>query len=167
MPGRKSKYNSKMKSRIVELIKRDSFTVAEICRQLKIDQTTYNAWLKEFPDLAEAVSNAKEELMQSLAIEAKNSLRKKIQGYTFDETQMTTVPGADGRPSIKEQKVKHIYFQPDTAAIIFALTNADPEHWKNRQNIHITDKHVNSLLVHFTIAELKTKAKQLQNKIHV
>jgi transposase-like protein len=167
MPGRKSKYNSKMKSRIVELIKRDSFTVAEICRQLKIDQTTYNSWLKEFPDLAEAVSNAKEELMQSLAIEAKNSLRKKIQGYTSDETQITTVPGVDGRPSIKEQKVKHIYFQPDTAAIIFALTNADPEHWKNRQNSEITGKDGKSLFGDLNIEDLKKKAKELQNKIDV
>ena len=36
---------------------------------------------------------------------------------------------------IKEKKTIKKHIQPDTTAIIFALTNLDPEHWKNRQNI--------------------------------
>jgi len=43
-------------------------------------------------------------------------------------------------PRIKEQKTVDKHFQPDTAAIIFTLTNAEPERWRNRQNAEVTGK---------------------------
>ena len=40
---------------------------------------------------------------------------------------------------VKETVVKK-YYPPDTAALIFALTNVAPEQWKNRQNIEATGR---------------------------
>ncbi|MDR2764429.1 MAG: hypothetical protein LBB90_05300, partial [Tannerella sp.] len=48
----------------------------------------------------------------------------------------------DGKPvfRVKEHVVTDKHFQPDTAAIIFALTNREPEKWKNRVNSELTGK---------------------------
>ena len=82
--------------------------------------------------------------MQQFVLEAKKSLMKKIQGYDVIETKIVKIPGGekdeDGNPKpvIKEQVTIKKHIQPDTAAIIFTLTNGDPEHWRNRQTTEVT-----------------------------
>lgn len=169
--GRKSKYSESLKNRIVELIKQDTFTNEEIYRQCGITSTTFYKWKRTIPSFRQEIQQAHEELMQSLSVQARHSLRKKVNGYEIDEKQIVTVPGEDGRPKIKEQRIKHIHIPPDTAAIIFALTNADPEHWKNRQNSEITGRNGKgifsdmSLFSDLNIEDLKKKAEELRKKI--
>ena len=76
-----AKYNKKMVAKIVGLIKSDTYTIAEICRQVGISTKTFHEWVNEHEDFALAVEEARDELMQTMVIEAKKSLRKKIQGY--------------------------------------------------------------------------------------
>lgn len=141
-----AKYSKKMVAKIVGLLKSDTYTIAEICRQVGISTQTYHEWVNTREDFALAVEEAREELMQSMVIEAKKSLRKKIQGYDVTETKVVTVPSnqktQDGKekPRIKEQTTTKKHIQPDTAAIIFTLTNGDPEHWRNRQSTEVTGK---------------------------
>ena len=41
------------------------------------------------------------------------------------------------KPKIKEKTIVKKHIQPDTAAIIFTLTNGNPERWKNRQDTNL------------------------------
>lgn len=134
-----AKYSKKIVDRICKLISSDSYTIVEICNQVGINQDTYHTWKKEKPEFSEAIEKAQDARRAYFALEAKNSLLKKVQGYSVDETKTVWVDsgkkGEDGKstPKIKEQVKTTKHIQPDTAAIIFTLINCDGENWKNKQ----------------------------------
>lgn len=139
-----AKFGKKIMERIVGLIKSDTFSIAEICQQVGITSRTFHRWTQDYPAFAEAIEQARDERLQQFVLEAKKSLMKKIQGYDVIETKIVKIPGGekdeDGNPKpvIKEQVTIKKHIQPDTAAIIFTLTNGDPEHWRNRQTTEVT-----------------------------
>lgn len=157
--------------KIVEMMRSDTYTVAEICRAVDIATSTYYDWRSEDEDFVKAINDAKEERMQYLVAEAKKSLLKKIQGYTVDETKVVTVPSKEldengrPRPKIKEQTTVKKHIAPDTAAIIFTLTNGEPETWRNRQYSEITGKGGKDLIKQLPDDELDKKIADLESKI--
>lgn len=166
-----AKYNKKMVAKIVGLIKSDTYTIAEICRQVGISTKTFHEWVNEREDFALAVEEARAELMQSLVIDAKKSLRKKVSGYDVTETKVVTIPGkkkdkeGNPLPIIKEQTTTKKHIQPDTAAIIFTLTNGDPDHWRNRQSTEVTGKDGQDLFAKKTDEELAAMIEDLHRKL--
>ena len=166
-----AKFSKKTVERIVGLIKSDTYTIAEICRQVGITPKTYHQWVNDYPDFADAIEQAKDERMQAMVIEAKKSLMKKIQGYDVTETKVVTVPGTkkdekgNPKPIIKEQTTTKKHIQADTAAIIFTLTNGDPEHWRNRQTTEVTGKDGKDLFASKTDEELAAEIEVLQRKL--
>lgn len=144
MKGRKSKYNEKMVDKICQLIESDSYTILEICKIVGISKDTYYTWQATMTDFSDRIKKAHETRMQTFVAEAKKSLLKKIQGYTIQEKHTTMVDSKEkdesgkSKPKIKEQKIIDKYFQPDTAAIIFTLTNGDPDNWRNRHSSDIS-----------------------------
>ena len=166
-----AKFSKKTVERIVGLIKSDTYTIAEICRQVGITPKTYHQWVNDYPDFADAIEQAKDERMQAMVIEAKKSLMKKIQGYDVTETKVVTVPGTkrdekgNPKPIIKEQTTTKKHIQADTAAIIFTLTNGDPEHWRNRQTTEVTGKDGKDLFATKTDEELAKDIEELTRKL--
>ena len=166
-----AKFSKKTVDKIVGLVKSDTFTIAEICRQVGITPKTYHLWMNDYPDFADAIEQAKEERMQSMVIEAKKSLMKKIQGYDVTETKVVTIPGkqkdekGNPKPIIKEQTTTKKHIQPDMAAIIFTLTNGDPEHWRNRQSTEVTGKDGKDLFANKTDEELDNEIEELKRKL--
>ena len=141
-----AKYDKKIVERICHLITTDSYTIAEICRQVGISKETFYAWKENKPDFLDSIKKAESAFEELVAAEAKKSLMKKIRGYTEQEKKTVTVDTGkcdeNNEPifKVKEHTVTDKHFQPDTAAIIFALTNRDPERWKNRVNSEVTGK---------------------------
>jgi hypothetical protein len=166
-----AKYGKSITKKIVELIKSDTFTIAEICDAVGITPSTFHEWQKEHEDFALAVQEAKEARMQFFVAEAKKSLLKKIQGYTVQEKHTTMVDSKEKdatgkpKPKIKEQKIVDKHFQPDTAAIVFTLTNGDPETWKNKQSTEVTGKDGKELFGQMTDAELDARIAELERKL--
>ena len=166
-----AKFSKKTVEKIVGLIKSDTYTIAEICRQVGITPKTYHQWVNDYPDFADAIEQAKDERMQAMVIEAKKSLMKKIQGYDVTETKVVTVPGTkkdekgNPKPIIKEQTTTKKHIQADTAAIIFTLTNGDPEHWRNRQTTEVTGKDGKDLFATKTDEELAKDIEELTRKL--
>lgn len=166
-----AKYSKKIVKRIVELIKSDTYTIAEICQMVGISPRTFYDWQSEDEEFAQEIQDAKEARMQFFVAEAKKSLLKKIQGYTVQEKHTTMVDSkekdANGKPKpkIKEQKIVDKHFQPDTAAIIFTLTNGDPVSWKNRQNTEVTGKDGKDIFGQLTDSELDAKIEELERKL--
>ena len=166
-----AKFSKKTVDKIVGLVKSDTYTIAEICRQVGITPKTYHQWVNDYPDFADAIEQAKEERMQFFVQEAKKSLLKKIQGYEVTETKVVTIPGkkkderGNPKPEIKEQTTTKKHIQPDTAAIIFMLTNGDPEHWRNRQSTEVTGKDGQDLFAKKTDEELDNEIEELKRKL--
>lgn len=166
-----AKFSKKTVEKIVGLVKSDTYTIAEICRQVGITPKTYHAWINDYPDFADALERARDERLQMMVIEAKKSLMKKIQGYEVTETKVITVPGnkkdekGNPKPIIKEQTTTKKHIQPDTVAIIFTLTNGDPEHWRNRQSTEVTGKDGKDLFANKTDEELDKEIEELKRKL--
>lgn len=135
-----ARYSKEIVQRIAELISSDSYTIAEICKEVDISKDTYYRWLKEKSDFSDAIKKAQDTFDQKCIIEAKKSLMKLVLGYSVDETKTVYIDGKEGRPKIKEQIITKKHYQPNLGAAIFVLTNKDPENWKNRQNSEITGK---------------------------
>lgn len=165
------KYNSRVANKIIDLIRADTYTVLEICQMVKISKTTLYRWQGEYADFAQAIEDAKEERMQIMVREAKKSLMKKLKGYEVIETRTITVPskeiGKDGNPmpKIKEQITTKKHIAADTAAIIFTLTNGDPENWSNRQRTEVTGKNGTDLFALMSDEDLNNMIIELQRKL--
>lgn len=167
------KYNKRVVKRICDLLSKDSYTVSEICSLSGISETTYYEWQATKAEFSEAVSHARFQFDELLVKEAKNSLRKKVLGYEVEETKVVyvnhTIKGEDGKekqvPRIKEQTTVKKHFQPDTAAIVFALTNKAPEEWKNRQNNEVTGKDGKDLFAGKSDEELNARIEELEKKL--
>lgn len=152
-----AKYSNKIVNQIVELISSDSYTIAEVCKNVGITKDTYYNWLKSKSDFSDAIKKAEESRNDYFKVEAKKSLLKKIQGYTADETKTIYIDGKEGRPKIKEQTIIKKHIQPDTVAIIFTLTNQDPDNWKNKQSSEVTGKDGKDLFQNFDFSKLTTE----------
>lgn len=162
-----AKYNRKVVERIVGLLKSDSYTIAEICQQVGISPATYHRWQDEHEDFRQMIDEAHDSRMQFFVLEAKKSLLKKIQGYEVTETKVVTVPtkGDPSKPTIKEQTTQRKHVAPDTAAVIFTLTNGDPSRWRNRQTTEVTGKDGKDLFKSLSDEELDKQIKELEGKL--
>ena len=161
------KYNKKVAERILAMIRADTYTITEVCNNVGISRQTFYNWQNDNLEFAQAVEDANNELLDKMNVEAKKSLMKKIQGYDVMETHVVTVPGKDGKPIIKEQKNVKKHIAADTAAIIFTLTNCDPDNWKNRHSSEITGKNGKDLLTNKTDEELERDILELQRKLDI
>ena len=147
-----AKYNRATVKKITDLISQDNYTVEEICSLSGIHVDTYYDWLRKKSEFSEAVTRARAGYDELLVKEAKNSLLKKIKGYTVQETKTVMIdsgkPGPDGKPTpkIKERIVIERHIQPDTPTIMFVLTNKAPDEYKNRQSTELTGKNGKELL---------------------
>lgn len=165
------KYGKSITKRISDLVRADTYTISEICNIVNINRTTYYSWLEEYPEFAQAIKEAEDDRMQVMVKEAKKSLLKKIKGYTFEETKVVSIPGkkkdenGDPLPIIKEQTVKEVHVQPDTAAIIFTLTNGDPDNWQNKQYNEHVGKDGKDLFGNKSDEELDATISDLQRKL--
>lgn len=134
------KYNKKIVKAITDLIKKDTYTIAEICLSVGISERCFYDWQSSNAEFAEIIVQARIDANMRFVKMARKSLAMKLEGYEAEETK--TVYGNDitGKPKIKEKQVVKKHIQPDTQAIVFALTNLDSDNWKNRQNTEVTGK---------------------------
>lgn len=165
------KYTKKTVKRITDLIKKDSYTIPEICSMSGISESTYHYWKANHLEFSEEIEKAEQARTAYFVAEAKKSLLKKIQGYTVQEKHVIMVESKDkdesgkAKPRIKEQKTVDKHFQPDTAAIIFTLCNADPANWKNRQNNEVTGRDGKDLFAGLKDEDLDARIAELEKKL--
>lgn len=163
-----AKYSNKLVEKICGLIRADSYTIAEICRFVGIAESTFYEWQIAKPEFSECIKKAQDARTEFFVVEAKKSLLKKIQGYTVDETKTVYVDAKTGektKAKVKEQTIIKKHIQPDTAAIIFTLTNGDPDNFKNRQSAEVTGKNGKDLFGNLTDEELDAKIADIERKI--
>lgn len=100
-----------------------------------ICEDTFIEWKKNKPEFAELVKKALAEWNSKRVEKLEASLIKRAMGYDAKETKAELAPNPmGGNPIIVKQTVTTKSVAPDTAALIFALTNLAPDKWKNRQD---------------------------------
>lgn len=129
-----AKYNKQIIEAICGFI-RDGDSQKLACKKVGIGDSTFHDWMRAKPEFAERIKKAKEEFQATITGKLEATLWKRATGYEVTETETEYVSDAQGRPKIKSQKTKVKHIQPDTGALIFALTNVAPEKWVNRQKV--------------------------------
>ena len=134
------KYDDETIKSLIESLKNGD-TVEKAVAKAGITKTTFYEWLQDpdKSDFADAIKNAKTEFKKTIVDRLQKSLWDKALGFSYEE--MKTEYIRDPKTShivVKNQSVTKKRYPPDTAALIFALTNLAPDEWKNRQNIEAT-----------------------------
>lgn len=123
--GRKSRYESHVKPRLEEIrIWYQLLNESQIAKRLGVSQTTFQKYKAEHAELREALKIGREELIENL----KMTLKKKAQGFTYEETK-TVIRQENGKEVKVIERYKR-YAQPDTGSIHLLLKNLD-ENWHN------------------------------------
>lgn len=141
--GRKSKYTPERVDIIRKAIAegktyKDAYTLAGIGKD------AFYEWINNKPEFADIVKKAEQEYNEwyntTLVQDCKRSLRDLVLGFDYVETKTETAKGKDGKESVTKttRTTKHV--APNPTAIIFALTNRDPENWENRHLQEIDGK---------------------------
>jgi len=141
-----AKYSEEMTNRICSFIEKDSYTIAEICKIVGINECTYYDWCNSKSEFSNAVKKARDKFDETMAVEAVRSLRKLVQGYEAEEVRTTYYVNKENEEVVRDRVVTRKHYQPSVPAVIFSLTNRDSENWKNRQNTEITGKDGKDLL---------------------
>lgn len=103
-----------------------------------ICEDTFIEWKKNKPEFAELVKKAVGEWNDKKVQTLEASLIKRATGYDVKETKAELAPNPmGGNPIIVKHTVTTKSVAPDTAALIFALTNLAPDKWKNRQDTRL------------------------------
>lgn len=161
-----AKYGKKIVKRITDLIKADSYTIREICSLADINVDTFYDWMKNKPEFSEAVSRARDQFDEILVKEAKNSLRKLVNGYEVDEKKTVYVNDSEGKPKIKEQVSIRKHYQPNPQSVQFVLTNKTEGEYKNYQTNELTGKDGKELFSSMSDEDLEKRIIDLQAKIN-
>ncbi len=131
------KYNEETIKALADAFK-DGETIDDACKKAGIDRSTYFEWMNDEgkADFSDIIKKAKAEFRKTIVGRLEASLWKKALGFEIDETKIER----NGNGDIRKKTVTTKYYPPDTAALIFALTNVSPDQWKNRQNTEVTGK---------------------------
>lgn len=120
--------------KIIEAI-REGCTYKEAYTRGGISMDTFYTWMKGYSEFSELVKTAREEAETNRIAQLEASLYKRATGYSVKEKRSELVANPNGgAPMIIKQTITEKEIAPDTGAIIFALTNKDPERWKNKLN---------------------------------
>lgn len=124
-----AKYNEKLVKKVSALIEEGVYTISEICDILSISRKTFYAWRDSKPEFAQAIDEAMELREEKLLTLARQSLRKKLEGYTLTETKYKYIPDEDDptQLKLKEKIVKVKEYAPDNRTIKMVLDRCDAD----------------------------------------
>ena len=141
--GRPPKYTPERVDIIVNA-RRNGETYDIAARRAGVNEKQIYAWKNTYSDFADRLKKAEAEhdkqYISGLLADAKRSLGDLVRGFDVEETKTEYENDAHGNPRIKKQTNTTKHIVPNPTAIIFALTNLDPETWKNRQTTDVNGK---------------------------
>lgn len=141
--GRPPKYTPE-RAQIVINARRNGETYDIAAKRAGVNIDSIMSWKKRYAEFSEQLKKAEadheKKYINELLVDAKRSLGDLVRGFDVEETRTEYGTDAQGNPKIVKQinTTKHV--QPNPTAIIFALTNLDPETWKNRQTTDLNGR---------------------------
>ena len=131
-----AKYTERLAEKIVSLIEEDTYSITEICKHLKITRKSFYEWRDKKPAFRKAIEAAIESRDETLAITARRSLKKKLEGYTLTEIRTTYVPDKENPEKLvlKNRVVRQKEYAPDTHAIRLVLSHNETKEEENKEH---------------------------------
>lgn len=140
----KFRWDEKTQARL-ERLYRDGYTDKQVAFLLEIKEQTITNWKKRHPKFFASVKDWKVGADGEIEV----SLYKRACGYSHPEIKFfSTATGIESVETIK-------HYPPDPTSMIFWLKNRQPEKWRDRSDVELTDKSSETNL------ELATKLQHL------
>ena len=127
--GRPTKYSAVWVPKLGELMAESGMIDVGMAKRMGIAESTFHKWKKDHPEFCNALKKGKAGVNESLV----SSLFRAAQGYFVDETTVYT--DADGE--ITSTVTTSKWVRADSTALIFSLTNRDPENWKRLKQVEV------------------------------
>lgn len=118
------------------------------CKKAGIGEETFYGWQREKTEFSEAVKAAKKDFLRNQYKDAVQSLYKRATGYDVEEPEIT-YGDKDGKPYIKQKKVRTKHIPADPQALKFLLTNLYPDDWQDRQRNELTGSLSNRVTIEY------------------
>ena len=128
----KGKFND-VKDDIISYIREGDSNILA-CKKVGISEETFYTWINDKPEFSESLKKARKEFRETIVQTLEQSLWKRAAGYEVEEVKNEYSTLKDGSKVLVKSSKTTKHFPPDTGALIFALTNLDPENWKNKQD---------------------------------
>ena len=128
----KGKFND-VKDDIISYIREGDSNILA-CKKVGISKETFYTWINDKPDFSDSLKKARKEFRETIVQTLEQSLWKRAAGYEVEEVKNEYRTLKDGGKVLVKSSKTTKHFPPDTGALIFALTNLDPENWKNKQD---------------------------------
>jgi DNA-binding XRE family transcriptional regulator len=109
---------------------RKGLTNDQIAENIGINRDTLYDWQKKYPDFSDALKSTKE----ITVYEVEDALYKAAMGYFVEETITTVTSTGKSHTEIRKK-----WIAPNTTAQIFFLKNKDPENWRERNDITLSE----------------------------
>lgn len=127
---------------------RDGDTQEAAYEKAGIGKETFYGWMREKTDFSDAIKAAKKEFLRNQYKDAVQSLYKRATGYDVEEPDIT-YGDKDGKPYIKQKKVRTRHIPADTQALKFLLTNLYPDDWQDKQKNELTGSLSNRVQIEY------------------
>ncbi|WP_256013138.1 transposase [Desertivirga xinjiangensis] len=162
----KTKYSKKLVDVICELYAKGEHSIKDICKMAGISKDTFFEWKKNNADFSDRLKGLEDDRLENYAIMARSGLAKLLDVHEYEEVTTEYVTDPDGKPIVKHQKRVKKKVMPNATAVIFALTNRDPDNWKHKQEMDVTTKgeSLNKGLQALSEEELLKRAKELSER---
>lgn len=138
------KYHSHVQPNLdyIKTMRQDGASLEEISKKLKISKSSLDTYSRTHPELRKVLDESKEKLLSNL----KRALFKRALGFEFVEVTRTRkekrlklVDGSEIVKNIDIQIQETKKFIQSDKALLFALTNLDPDNWKHKDKLEIDD----------------------------
>ena len=120
--GAPSKYKGAETVQLAGWFARDGVPFEEIAKRLGIRRSTFNEWLKKYPELSDAIKISKEAARYMV----EDTLFKRARGYDYEKTEIEVQ--MVGGKEVKKKKVIQMHVPGDVTAQIFYLKTQ----WKDK-----------------------------------
>lgn len=114
-------------------IEDSGFSMFKLAKLFKVSRSTIYRWIEGHQEFRDAVEKGRT-VWDGLKIH--KSLVKRAVGFRYTETTQEADENGDMKTTKKVSKM----FPPDVAAIKHWQVNRDPDRWKDRQDVHVTDE---------------------------
>ena len=149
-----NEYNTAMAKYCDEIVQeicgyiRDGDTQEAAYEKAGIGKETFYGWMREKTDFSDAIRAAKKDFLRNQYKDAVQSLYKRATGYDVEEPEII-YGDKDGKPYIKQKKVRTKHIPADPQALKFLLTNLYPDDWQDKQKNELTGSLSNRVQIEY------------------
>lgn len=128
------KYSKKLVKTICDELATGNNTIADTCKKVGISEATFYHWKNTKLEFSEALKSVEGLRLEKFKDMAKSGLAKLLDMHKYEEVTTEYTSDKEGKPVIKNQKKTTKFIMPSATAVIFTLTNREPEEWKHKEH---------------------------------